>query len=61
MVKIWIKQLYIINSNSKIDFNDIILDILDDNLDKYDIKSLNWFKNLHRIRAWAYRLIFWKY
>gem|GEM_PF-4596996 len=41
MVKSWIKQLKIINMNSKINFDKIILDILNMEFENYDIKNLN--------------------
>jgi hypothetical protein len=41
MVKIWLKQLNILNKNSKIDFDSIILNLLKLEFENYDIKSLN--------------------
>ncbi len=58
MVKFWIKQLEIINKNSKIDFDKIIFDILSWNFWEYDIRPLNGFINLFRVRIWTYRLIY---
>jgi len=58
MVKIWIKQLNILNKNSKINFDKIILDLLNLEFEKYDIKILSGFSNLYRLRIWTYRIIF---
>ncbi len=60
MVKSWIKQLKIINMNSKINFDKIILDILNMEFENYDIKNLNWYENLYRVRIGTYRIIFKK-
>ena len=41
MVKTWIKQLDIVNKNSKINFDEIILDLLNCEFKNYDIKLLS--------------------
>ncbi len=58
MVKTWIKQLRIINNNSKIDFDEIIFNVLKWEFQQYDIKLLAWYKNLYRIRIGTYRIVF---
>ncbi len=58
MVKKWIKQLNAIKSNTEIDFDKIILDILNWNYSLYDVEKMTWYKNLYRIRVWTYRIIF---
>ncbi len=58
MVRRWIKQLNSIKLVSKIDFDKIILDILEWNYSLYDIKSLVWYDELYRLRIWKYRIIF---
>jgi len=60
MVKLWIKQLNSLNKNSKINFDKIILDLLNLEFEKYDIKNLSGFEKLFRLRIWNYRIIFSK-
>jgi len=58
MVKTWIKQLDIVNKNSKINFDEIILDLLNWEFKNYDIKLLSWYNYSYRLRIWTYRIIF---
>ena len=60
MVKLWIKQLNSLNKNSKINFDKIILDLLNLEFEKYNIKNLPGFEKLFRLRVWDYRVIFRK-
>ncbi len=38
----------------------IIKDIVNNNLEKYDVKKLSWYKNTFRIRKGKFRIIFKK-
>ena len=38
----------------------ILKDIYEDKLDNYDIKSMQWYKDMYRIRKWNIRIIFKK-
>jgi len=58
MVNIWMKQLKNLWKSTKIDFDFIILDILDEKYRDYDYKKLSWYQNLYRIRIGWYRIIF---
>ena len=58
MVKTWIKQLKIISNNSTINFDNIILDLYNNNFENYDIKWLSGYDNLYRLRIGTYRIIF---
>ena len=58
MVKSWEK--YINKSPYKLELDKIILDIANNNLDNYYIKSLNSYDDLYRIRKWNIRIVFKK-
>ena len=58
MVEKWKKQLLKIDRNGEI--KKIIKDIVDNKLDKYDIKKLSWYKNVFRVRKGKFRIIFKK-
>lgn len=58
MVKKWMKQLILLEKTTNINFDLIISDIFKWEYLKYDYKELTWYKDLHRIRIWWYRIIF---
>jgi mRNA-degrading endonuclease RelE of RelBE toxin-antitoxin system len=58
MVQKWIKQLNSLKKISKIDFDKIIVNILDWKAYLYDVKKMNWYNDLYRVRIWKYRIIF---
>lgn len=58
MVKSWEK--YINKSPYKLELDKIILDIANNNLDKYYLKQLSWYIDLFRIRKWNIRIVFKK-
>jgi len=58
MVKSWEK--YINKSPYKVDLDKIIVDIANNDLEKYYIKQLNWYDDLFRIRKWNIRIVFKK-
>lgn len=59
MVKKRIKQLN--KFWNILDLEKIISDIINWELDKYDIKKINWYDNLFRLRKWKLRVIFKKW
>ena len=58
MVEKWQKQLLKLDKDWKIKL--IIKDIVNDNLKKYEVKKLSWYKNTFRVRKWKFRIIFKK-
>ena len=58
MVKKWIKQLYLLEKSTNINFEKIILDILEWHFSEYDFKDLTGYSNLYRVRVGQYRIIF---
>jgi len=58
MVKKWMKQIKLLWISTKIDFDSIILNILNWNYEIYDCKKLLWYIDLYRVRIWDYRIIF---
>ena len=58
MVQKWEKFIH--KNIYKKELEKIISDILNNNLDKYFLKSINWYKNYFRIRKWNIRIVFEK-
>ena len=61
MVKKWMKQVKKLWEITNIDFDLIILNILNWDYEQYDYKKLSWYTDLYRVRVWWYRIILKKW
>ena len=60
MVKSWQKKLDNLDNDLSRKLYAVVVDIIRLKLDWYDIKKLEWFDNLFRLRKWKIRIVFSK-
>ena len=60
MVKKWEKKLNKINLDLSRRLYNIVDDIINMNLDWYDITKVQWYNNLYKTRVWKIRIVFSK-